>query len=172
MRNFTLPRGPCNFLDLRISPWEIPFLLLLSISLLPGTLSFSPHRRHLSLAPSLSTPAAPLSPPPGSEQWQAERALGSAARGGSRAARSGSACGRKRGGARVGAAAARRGRGRLWRLGAGAAWELDGRRASAGAGQERSRGGAGAGGLELQCGGCGRIRTGALEPRVGNVGGR
>jgi hypothetical protein len=49
MRNFTLPRGSCNFLDLRISPWEIPFLLLLSISLLPGALSFSPNRWHLSL---------------------------------------------------------------------------------------------------------------------------
>jgi hypothetical protein len=32
MRNFTLPRGPCSFLNSCISPWEIPFLLLLCSS--------------------------------------------------------------------------------------------------------------------------------------------
>jgi hypothetical protein len=32
MRNFTLPRGPCNFLNLRISPWEVLFLFLLCSS--------------------------------------------------------------------------------------------------------------------------------------------
>jgi hypothetical protein len=29
MGNFTLPRGPCNFLNLHISPWKILFLFLL-----------------------------------------------------------------------------------------------------------------------------------------------
>jgi hypothetical protein len=32
MGNFTLPRDPCNFLNLRTSPWEILFLLLLCFS--------------------------------------------------------------------------------------------------------------------------------------------
>jgi hypothetical protein len=32
MRNYALQKGPCNFLDLRISPWGIPFLLLLCSS--------------------------------------------------------------------------------------------------------------------------------------------
>jgi hypothetical protein len=32
MRNFTLLRGPCNFLNLRISPWEILLLFLLCSS--------------------------------------------------------------------------------------------------------------------------------------------
>jgi hypothetical protein len=46
MRNFTLPRGPCNFLNLRISHWEVLFLLLLcfsslSVPLLSGAF-FSP----------------------------------------------------------------------------------------------------------------------------------
>jgi hypothetical protein len=46
MRNFTLPRGPCNFLNLRTSPWEILFLLPLC----------SPSLWH----PFFSPPAAPL----------------------------------------------------------------------------------------------------------------
>jgi hypothetical protein len=33
MENFILQKGPCNFLKLRISPWEIPSVLLLSSSL-------------------------------------------------------------------------------------------------------------------------------------------
>jgi hypothetical protein len=31
MRNYALPRGPCTFLNLRTSPWEILFLLPLSL---------------------------------------------------------------------------------------------------------------------------------------------
>jgi hypothetical protein len=46
MGNFTLPRGPCNFLNLRISPWEVLFFFLLcssSLSVLssPSRLSLS-----------------------------------------------------------------------------------------------------------------------------------
>jgi hypothetical protein len=41
MRNYALQKGPCDFLNLCTSPWEIPFLLLLcfsslSVLLLPG----------------------------------------------------------------------------------------------------------------------------------------
>jgi hypothetical protein len=32
MRNYALQKGPCNFLNLRTSPWKIPFLLLLCFS--------------------------------------------------------------------------------------------------------------------------------------------
>jgi hypothetical protein len=60
MQNFTLPKGPCNFLNLRISPWEVLFLLLLcfsSLSVLPLPSVSFPHRRRffwgLSLPPSL-----------------------------------------------------------------------------------------------------------------------
>jgi hypothetical protein len=50
MRNYNLPRGPCNFLNLRISPWEILLLLPLCFSSLSGVL-LAPllHRRHLYL---------------------------------------------------------------------------------------------------------------------------
>jgi hypothetical protein len=41
MGNFTLQKGPCSFLKLRISPWEIPSILLLSSSLSWCLLSFS-----------------------------------------------------------------------------------------------------------------------------------
>jgi hypothetical protein len=36
MRNYALQKGPCSFLNLRISPWEVPFpflLCFLSLSL-------------------------------------------------------------------------------------------------------------------------------------------
>jgi hypothetical protein len=65
MRNLTLQRGPCNFLDLRISPWEIPFLLLLcfsplSVLLLSGVYHSGPHPYphpgRFSLSLSLSSP--------------------------------------------------------------------------------------------------------------------
>jgi hypothetical protein len=46
MGNFTLPRGPCNFLNLLIGPWEVLFLFLLCFS---------------SLCHSFSQPAAALS---------------------------------------------------------------------------------------------------------------
>jgi hypothetical protein len=49
MGNFTLPRGPCNFLDLRISPWEILFPLLLSLFFF--YLASSHWRRHLPPSP-------------------------------------------------------------------------------------------------------------------------
>jgi hypothetical protein len=42
MRNYALHKGPCNFLNSRISPWEISFLFLLcfsSLSVLPLSLS-------------------------------------------------------------------------------------------------------------------------------------
>jgi hypothetical protein len=42
MRNLTLLRGPCNFLNLRIIPWEVLFLLLLSVFLLSGISSVPP----------------------------------------------------------------------------------------------------------------------------------
>jgi hypothetical protein len=35
MGNYALQKGPCSFIKLRISPWGIPFLLLLCFSFLP-----------------------------------------------------------------------------------------------------------------------------------------
>jgi hypothetical protein len=64
MRNFTLPRGPCNFLNLRISPWEVLFLLLLyffsSLSVLPlfGVFFFQGQRLFLGVFPCLPPSAA------------------------------------------------------------------------------------------------------------------
>jgi hypothetical protein len=79
MRNYALQKGPCNFLDLRISPWEILFLLPLSL------FSLSPWRPS-----SLSPPAShlsghflPASLPLLTLGWRgSEQALGSAAPGG------------------------------------------------------------------------------------------
>jgi hypothetical protein len=62
MGNFSLQKGPCNFLKLRISPWGNPFLLLLSLFFFYLAFSFI-HWRHLPLVPVL-IPSPPLSPPP------------------------------------------------------------------------------------------------------------
>jgi hypothetical protein len=57
MRNYALQKGPCNFLNLRTSPWEIPFLLLsifpLSLFFLSRAFLF-PRRRFFWAAPPAS----------------------------------------------------------------------------------------------------------------------
>jgi hypothetical protein len=58
MRNFTLPRGPCNFLDLRISPWEIPFPFLLSLFCLSPWRLFLFSLPPAALLPGRSSPAS------------------------------------------------------------------------------------------------------------------
>jgi hypothetical protein len=63
MRNYALQRGPCNFLDLRISPWENSISPSSLFSLYLAPFLFLPTGGiSLSLASILiSTPAAPLS---------------------------------------------------------------------------------------------------------------
>jgi hypothetical protein len=61
MRNFTLLRYPCNFLDLRISPWEVLFPFLLSLPFLFSPLAAA-LSGSLSLPPSLCLLQAGVDP--------------------------------------------------------------------------------------------------------------
>jgi hypothetical protein len=59
MRNYALPRGPCTFLNLCTSPWEILFLLPLSLFFFsPASLQFHWRRFFLGASPCLP-PSAP-----------------------------------------------------------------------------------------------------------------
>jgi hypothetical protein len=160
MRNYSLQKGPCNFLNSHISLWEIPFLLLLCSS----SIWHYPilHRRYLSLSLSLSLSLAfPLLHPARhsgkrSGRWAVRLQAAAERRALARA------CGRKRGGARAGAAAARRAAralGRRWVSAARAArlgsawsrrgswrWRRAGRASGAGA---QARWIAGAGRVEV-----------------------
>jgi hypothetical protein len=86
MRNYALQKGPCSFLNLRISPWEVSFLFLLYFSSSWRPSFFSPPAAYLSLAPSkfffffLPFPAQLLDRRrPGASSlagWRRKRALG------------------------------------------------------------------------------------------------
>jgi hypothetical protein len=121
MRNFTLLRGPCNFLILRISPWEVLFLFLLcfsplSVLLLPGISLSGLHPYLHPGRPSLSSTRL---------GWcgrRRRRGCASAARAGAEAGDAREPCGSGRRWQRW--RAARRGRERLRQLGAGARGRL------------------------------------------------
>jgi hypothetical protein len=98
MRNYALQKGPCNFLNLRTSPWEIPFLLLLcfsSLSLLPlPSVSFPPAALLLGSSPCLPSSARLQDRRRKRERSGVARALGSGGAGaGERVARAGVAPG-------------------------------------------------------------------------------
>jgi hypothetical protein len=125
MRNFTLPKGPYNFLNLRISPWEVLFLLLLCFSSL-WRFPFL-HRRRLFLGFPLCLLRS--LPQRGSRRLRLVRRWSGRPRasGGAQArwsgwprASGGGVCGRA-GGAGAGAAQALEWP-RRWSAGAGAAW--------------------------------------------------
>jgi hypothetical protein len=110
MKNYTLHKGPCSFLNLCTSPWEVPFLFLLCFSSLWRLLF--PHRRHLSLSLCCS-----FFPPCGSRRAGSRRlreGAGGGVRGTRRAvaARRGGRLQLASGGARRGRAAQARERGR------------------------------------------------------------
>jgi hypothetical protein len=92
MRNYALQKGPCNFLNLRTSPCEIPFLLLLCFSsLFPlPSVSFHPAALLLGSSPCLPSSARLQDRRRKRERSGTARALGS---GGAGAARAGAAPG-------------------------------------------------------------------------------
>jgi hypothetical protein len=109
MGNFALQKGPYSFLNLRISPWGVPFPILLcsfSLSALssPGALPFSPHQcclfLYLSLLFPFLSPAQAVAADGGSRRWvaRAERRAArqaqawASARGRRQAAGPGGAC--------------------------------------------------------------------------------
>jgi hypothetical protein len=68
MRIYALQKGPCSFLKLHISPWEIPSVFLLCSPLSWRPFSF-PHRQlhphlHPGPLPSLSSTGGPIWAPP------------------------------------------------------------------------------------------------------------
>jgi hypothetical protein len=188
MRNFTLLRGPCNFLNLRISPWEVLFLFLLcssSLSVLSSpcvSLSCSGRRLFLGVFPCLpplarlqaAAAAAPRGLLPrgqaarvGMEAGGAGVRLGAGAlerhgAGAGRARRRAARRGSRRRGRRWGAGAGSW-RGRLGGVGAGAGRQ---RHAGARAGGEQERAQARGGGVSGRAG-----STGATRPCVGGPGG-
>jgi hypothetical protein len=154
MRNYALQKGPCTFLDLRISPWGILFLFLLCSS----SLSLFYPLSGISSVPgaaSLSGGSLPAFPPrhrrrSGSAQvrWRGARRLGSGERalervrrrraagamsGGRQLREGGTRCGRRRARAGASGAGAEHSAG-AGRTGAGAA------RSASGAGAARSTG--------------------------------
>jgi hypothetical protein len=171
MGNFSLQKGPCNFLKLRTSPWGNPFLLLLSLFFFYLAFSFI-HWRHLPLvpvlipSPSLSPLRRPKQAAPGSggsrraapscglaARLQQAVGVGASSAGGAagdwRRGRLGTQAGRARTGGAGGAASG------AARLGSGGRVQAHGRSCGRRPRLERSTAHAQGGGSGLEWGGCG-----------------
>jgi hypothetical protein len=181
MRNFTLPRGPCKFLNLRISPCEVLFLFLLSVFLLssispvpPAVLLLGPSPCLPPSAPSLGggggAQGSPSPCPPaqaggyGTEAPVGDRRRRASARAREEPRRGGPAWIREARGAGDGVQGAAEALERAWCGGARAGEERQ--RHTRGAGQGRMR--LGRAWMELRRGSSGRTRPGGSEATRGD----